>query len=109
MGVDPISGLAFPSDWLRLAESLGLPARTIDGARPIANELAAIYEQPGPVFVNIEINPEQKLYPVLKFGAALENQLPLLDETRISAEMLIPLFDNTDQASIARQQATQGW
>ena len=109
VGVDPISGLAFPSDWLRLAESLGLPARTIDGARPIANELAAIYEQPGPVFVNIEINPEQKLYPVLKFGAALENQLPLLDETRISAEMLIPLFDNTDQASIARQQATQGW
>ena len=109
VGVDPSSGLAFPSDWLRLAESLGLPARTIDGTQPIANELAAIYEQPGPVFVNIEINPEQKLYPVLKFGAALENQLPLLDETRISAEMLIPLFDNTDQATIARQQATQGW
>ncbi|MDO9371800.1 MAG: thiamine pyrophosphate-dependent enzyme, partial [Gammaproteobacteria bacterium] len=108
VGVDQDSGLAFPSDWVRLAESLGLQACTIDGARPIADELAAIYKRPGPVFVNIEINPEQKLYPVLKFGAALENQLPLLDEARISAEMLIPPFDNTDQATIARQQATPG-
>lgn len=108
VGVDPGSGLAFPSDWVRLAESLGLRACTIDGTRPIADELAAIYEWPGSVFVNIEINPEQKLYPVLKFGAALENQLPLLDEASISAEMLIQSFDNTDQAAIARQQATLG-
>lgn len=109
VGVDPDSGLAFPSDWVRLAESLGLRACTIDGTRPIAGELAAIYDWPGSVFVNIEINPEQKLYPVLKFGAALENQLPLLDEARISAEMLIPPFDNTDQTAVARQQATPGW
>lgn len=109
VGVDPDSGLAFPSDWLRLAESFGLRVFTIDGTRPIADELAAVYEQPGPVFVNIEINPEQKLYPVLKFGAALENQLPLLDEARISSEMLIPLFDSTDQGAITRQQAAPGW
>jgi len=109
VGVDTNSGLAFPSDWVRLAESLGLRACTIDGTRPIADELAAIYECAESVFVNIEINPEQKLYPVLKFGAALENQMPLLGDAQISAEMLIPPFDNTNQSATLRQQAVPGW
>ena len=51
--------------------------------------------RPGPVFCNVEINPDQKLYPVLKFGAALENQMPALDEKLIRAEMLVKPFENT--------------
>jgi acetolactate synthase-1/2/3 large subunit len=40
---------------------------------------------PGPVFCNIEINPNQKLYPVLKAGAPLENQMPLMPVDQFDA------------------------
>jgi acetolactate synthase-1/2/3 large subunit len=109
VGVDPASGLAFPPDFARVAEAMGLPVRTIDGTSPVAAALADIYAQPGPVFVKVEINPDQKLYPVLKFGAALENQLPPLGEDKIAAEMLIPPFVNSSQAPAVRQQSGQGW
>ncbi len=92
VGVDPSSGLAFPSDWESVAESFGLQTYTIDGTKPVTEELEAIYAISGPVFINVEINPDQKLYPVLKFGNALENQLPNLDGIDLSAEMLIPCF-----------------
>jgi len=88
VGVDPISGLAFPAEFARVAE---------------------VYAHPGPVFVNIEINPDQKLYPVLKFGAALENQMPALGDDRVRAEMIIPPFVNNPQAPAIRQQSGQGW
>ena len=109
VGVDPDSGLAFPTDFSRVAESLGLPACTIDGTRPIAESLAAIYARPGPAFINVEINPDQKLYPVLKFGSALENQMPSLDEIKLRDEMIIPPFVRADQAVTVTQQSSQGW
>ena len=33
---------------------------------------------------------EQKLYPVLKFGAPLEDQLPTLSPAIIEREMIVP-------------------
>jgi len=109
VGVDPDSGLAFPFDFSRVAESLGLPALTINGTQPLAEDLALAYAQPGPVFVNVEINPEQKLYPVLKFGASLENQMPALPPARIESEMIIPPYVKNTQAAFVTQQSAQGW
>lgn len=109
VAVDPASGLAFPSDFLRVAEAMELPAYTIDGSKPIAEELTKIYSLPGPVFVNIEINPNQKLYPVVKFGSPLENQLPALDETRIRGEMIVPPFVTNVASEADRQQSRPGW
>jgi acetolactate synthase-1/2/3 large subunit len=109
--VDPGSGLAFPSDFPAVARSLGLPTATIDGRQPLDAALAEIYARPGPVFVNVEINPDQKLYPVLKFGAALENQMPALPAETIAAEMIIPPFHGPagGERAVARQQASPGW
>jgi acetolactate synthase-1/2/3 large subunit len=109
VGVDPDSGLAFPADFARVAEAIGLKTFVIDGTAPMMAELARIYAEPGPIFVNVEINPDQKLYPVLKFGAALENQMPLLSDDKIRAEMIIPPFINAHLAPNVRQQAGQGW
>jgi acetolactate synthase-1/2/3 large subunit len=107
--VDSASGLAFPTDFCRVAASLGLPVHDLDGTRPILDDLAAIYARPGPVFVNVEINPEQKLYPVLKFGAPLENQMPELGDKKIREEMLIPPFVDAGRVALVRQQSSQGW
>ena len=89
--VHPESGVAFP-DFEKVGTAMGFEVITIDDTATVAERLAAVYSRPGPVFCNVEINPDQKLYPVVKFGEALENQLPSLDETLIAAEMLIKPF-----------------
>jgi acetolactate synthase-1/2/3 large subunit len=109
VGVDPESGVAFPKDWLGLANSFGLEAITIDQASLVTQQLRDIYLHPGPLFVNVEINPEQKLYPVLKFGSALENQLPYIPEEEILREMIVPLFEASEDLKKNTDQKSQGW
>jgi acetolactate synthase-1/2/3 large subunit len=109
VGVDPASGLAFPANFARVAEAMGLPVFTIDGTRSIAEDLRRIYATPGPVFVNVEINPDQKLYPVVKFGSPLENQLPSLDPELLNREMIVAPFVPAAANATTRQQAGQGW
>jgi len=75
-GVDPASGLGL-TDFPRVAEAMGLPVFTISKASDTARLLKQVYATPGPVFCNVEINPDQKLHPVLRYGDALENQTPL--------------------------------
>lgn len=109
VGVDPGSGIAFPKDWIGLANSFGLSAITICQESLAANQLKDIYLHSGPLFVNVEINPEQKLYPVLKFGSALENQLPYIPEEEISSEMIVPPFEVTEDLKKKTDQKSQGW
>jgi acetolactate synthase-1/2/3 large subunit len=96
VGVDAPSGLAFP-DFVKVAQAMDLPTVTVDGSASIADVLAKVYATPGPVFCNVEISPDQKLYPVLKFGSALEDQLPAIDRELLAAEMLLPAFDAAQQ------------
>lgn len=83
-GVDPASGLGL-SDFPRVAEAMGLPVITISKSSEIAAKLKQAYASRGPLFLNVEINPDQKLYPVLKSGAPLENQMPLLEANELAA------------------------
>jgi acetolactate synthase I/II/III large subunit len=76
-GVDPASGLGL-SDFPNVAKAMGLPVVSISRSSEVVRKLKEAYAMPGPVFCNIEINPNQKLYPVLKAGAPLENQMPLI-------------------------------
>jgi acetolactate synthase-1/2/3 large subunit len=109
VGVDPESGVCFPKDGLGLANSFGLSAITIDQESLVAKQLRDIYLHPGPLFVNVEINPEQKLYPVLKFGSALENQLPYIAEEKILREMIVPPFQASEDLKKKTDKKSQGW
>ena len=75
----------------------------------IDQQLEDIYACEGPIFVNVEINPEQKLYPVLKFGSALENQLPYISDEVITKEMIVALFKASDELKKNTDQKSQGW
>ncbi|MDC0110819.1 thiamine pyrophosphate-binding protein [Alphaproteobacteria bacterium] len=83
-GVDPSSGLGL-SDFPNVAKAMGLPVVSISKSSDIVRKLKEVYAMPGPVFCNIEINPNQKLYPVLKSGEPLENQMPLMSEDKLKA------------------------
>ncbi|WP_420134741.1 thiamine pyrophosphate-binding protein [Rhodopseudomonas sp.] len=91
VGVDAPSGLSFV-DFAKVAEAMDLPVITISRSGDIAAQLADVYARKGPVFCNVEINPAQKLYPVLKFGAPLESQLPSIDDELIAREMIVAPF-----------------
>jgi acetolactate synthase-1/2/3 large subunit len=91
VGVDSPSGLAFP-DFAKVASAMGLKTLTIDRASQIEPVLRTLYASDGPVFCNVEINPDQKLHPVLKFGAPLEDQLPALDPKFIREQMIVDPF-----------------
>jgi acetolactate synthase-1/2/3 large subunit len=83
-GVDPASGLGF-SDFPRVAQAMGIPVVNITKTSEMSRQLKEVYATSGLVFCNIEISPEQKLYPVLKYGASLENQMPLMPKERLEA------------------------
>lgn len=83
-GVDPASGLGL-SDFPRVAAAMGLSVITISKSSEIAGKLKQAYAARGPLLLNIEINPDQKLYPVLKSGAPLENQMPLMGDKELAA------------------------
>ena len=55
---------------------MGLKVINISKSSEIVAKLKEAYNT-GPVFCNIEINPDQAL-SVLKSGASLDNQIPLL-------------------------------
>jgi acetolactate synthase-1/2/3 large subunit len=89
--VDEESGLAF-TDFAAVGRAMGLPVFVLDAPDGIAAGLAAAYATDGPVLIDARVMPAQKLYPVLKFGAALENQLPAMDPEQIAREMVIPPY-----------------
>jgi len=83
-GVDPASGLGL-SDFPGVVKAMGLPVITISRTSEVPRALNEVYATPGPVFCNVEINPDQKLYPMLKYGASLENQMPLIPPNKLNA------------------------
>ena len=83
-GVDSASGLGL-SDFPNVAKAMGMPVINISKSSDVARKLKEAYAMTGPVFCNIEINPNQKLYPVLKAGAPLENQMPLMAADQLDA------------------------
>lgn len=99
VGVHAESGLAF-ADFVKVAEAMGLSAVSVSKSSDIAAVLKQVYAQPGPVFCNIEINPAQKLYPVLKFGAPLEDQMPAMGGARLREQMLIKPFSGDDATDL---------
>jgi acetolactate synthase-1/2/3 large subunit len=109
VGVDPSSGVAFPKSWIEVARSFGLVVFTINNIESASQVLSRAYDEVGPVFINVEINPEQKLYPVLKFGEALENQIPQLKKINVNEEMLIKPFVQKNKSVANNDHLSQGW
>ena len=88
VAVDKKSGLALP-DIPKLCRAMDLPVFEIKNINDAKPALEHIYAQQGPTVCVVHINPDQKLYPVLKFGAALEDQLPSLGADFIYKEMVV--------------------
>jgi acetolactate synthase-1/2/3 large subunit len=87
--VDQATGLYFP-DFMKLGETFELPTFTIDNHVQLKERLKTVLSMPGPVLCNVEIVEDQKIRPMLKFGAGLEDLDPKIPDQELKDIMSPP-------------------
>jgi acetolactate synthase-1/2/3 large subunit len=100
VGEGPQSGVSFP-DYAALARAYGLPATTLDLARP-ARHLADVLARPGPEVVVVELDRAQGFEPKLSskrlpdgrmVTAPLEDMAPFLERDEFARHMIVPVSE----------------
>lgn len=81
-------GLPCP-DFAALARAYGFGTDTLSLNKDIPGKLREALESEGPSFLNIEINPEHRVIPQVKFGRPNEDADPLLDRKEFLRNMII--------------------
>lgn len=85
-------GLAFP-DFVRLAEAYGYRTHTLATNDEARRLLPGILAEPGPAFINVELRPEERVIPQVKFGRPIEDSEPLLDRAEFFDCMIVEPVD----------------
>ena len=88
-------GLAFP-DFVRVADAYGYKTFNISRNDELESTIRRVFSTPGPVFCNVNLRPEHRVIPQVKFGRALEDSEPLLDREEFLKNMIVA----PDKASI---------
>lgn len=81
-------GLSFP-DFTAVARAYGIPAETLVLNRDVGPMLARVLDRDGPAFLDIDIDPQHKVMPQVKYGRPNEDADPLLDRTEFLENMII--------------------
>lgn len=81
VGVDQETGLFFP-DYEALARAFGIDYAQLSNHADLSR-LGAILSSKGPVLIDVEIAEDQRIVPMLKFGAGLEDLDPKISADEI--------------------------
>ncbi|OGY37309.1 MAG: hypothetical protein A3E36_02030 [Candidatus Andersenbacteria bacterium RIFCSPHIGHO2_12_FULL_45_11b] len=93
--LDRASGLFFPN-FITIAKAYELPSAGIISHTDINGQIHRILNTKGPMVIDVAINPDQRILPMLTFGRPLEDQGPLLDRKEFLRHMIIdPLREST--------------
>lgn len=84
--VDEASGLSFPN-FEKIGRAFGIPTVTLKHHKELKKRLSEILSAKGAVLVNVEIDPNARIVPMLKFGAGLEDLDPKLPREEIDEVM----------------------
>lgn len=88
VAVDQKTGLYFP-DFIKVGEAFGFKTFTIENHLNLYDKIKQVLETPGCVLCNVEIVEEQKITPMLKFGAGLEDLNPKIPQNELDAIMRV--------------------
>ena len=86
VAVDEKTGLYFP-DFLKMGEVFGFKTSTIENHSKLQDKIREVLRSPGCVLCNVEIFEEQKIVPMLKFGAGLEDLDPKIAREELAEIM----------------------
>jgi len=81
-------GLGFP-DFHALGKLMGFDTLTIASNEDARSQLKAFLDAPGPGLCNVELRPEERVIPQVKFGRPIEDSEPLLDRAEFLANMIV--------------------
>lgn len=81
-------GLAFP-DFVKVAEAYGFKTISIDSNKGLSERIREVFDSDGPVFCNVEIRPEHRVIPQVKFGRPIEDPEPLLERKEFLSNMIV--------------------
>ena len=82
------SGLAFP-DFIKVAQAYGFKTFSISRNEDVGECLSNIYATNGPVFCDVQINPEHRVIPQVRFGRPLEDSEPFLNRSEFFENMIV--------------------
>lgn len=85
--VDEKTGLWFP-DFKKVSETFRIPYLHIKNNDEIKKVLKQALRTKGPVLCDVEIDPKQKIVPMLKFGSGLEDLDPKLEAEELEKIMI---------------------
>jgi len=89
-------GYAAP-DFAKVAGAYGIPSLTIRTLAEAPELIKKALATPGPVLVDVLIDPEQKLSPKLEFGRPIEDMSPYLDRDELKKAMIVPLLPESEK------------
>ena len=81
-------GLAFP-DFVKVADAYGYKTVTIGSNKELHARIREVFDSDGPVFCNVEIGPEHRVFPQAKFGRPIEDAEPLLGRGEFLKNMIV--------------------
>lgn len=86
VAVDESTGLYFP-DFVKMGAAFGIPSVSINNHAVLKGKLREVLSMKGPVLCNVEIAEDQRIVPMLKFGAGLEDLDPKIEPDKLSIIM----------------------
>ena len=81
------------ADETRIARAYGLPARVLRSHKSLRRQVRALLSTPGPVLGNVEVDPDQRVSPMLKAGRPIEDPQPLLERDEFRRNMIVDPLD----------------
>ena len=100
VGEGPGSGVTFP-DLVRVAEAYGIPAVRVSDHRELDYAIDHALTRPGPVLVDVLMDPDQKFVPKViaerlpdgtLVSKPLEDMFPFLDREEFAENLLVPPY-----------------
>ncbi len=88
VGSNVAGGLAFP-DFGRVAAAYGYKVVTICRNAELARAIHTVLDSDGAVFCNVEIRPEHRVIPQVKYPRPIEDAEPLLDRDEFLRNMIV--------------------
>ena len=85
-------GLASP-DFLKVAKAYGFKTVNIAKNAELSDKIRDVLKTKGPVFCNIEIRPEHRVIPQVKFGRPNEDPEPFLERKEFLENMIVKPLD----------------
>jgi acetolactate synthase-1/2/3 large subunit len=91
-GTIPNKGITNP-DFEKISNAYGINYSEIGNNGEIETVLNKVLKTKKSEFINVLVNPNQKISPKLQFGKPIEDLSPLLPRIQFKKNMIIPVFD----------------